>query len=310
MIWSAEEQRSDWRALGPRGVPAVGGAWAARARARAAADGGPMEPEPGSAEVEVPPGRVLRCGAARPGPGEAPGPQGGRREGDGHPGRGSRPGPSGPDCVALTPRPFLLSPVCRSSSPPARGPRSCPSARMAPRTSFPTARRPRLSGCACAARSSGSCWRRSAWSACEGGGPGRGRSRADGPGRLSPQIETAPSPLLARGSLVAAEWRPEEGFVELKSPAVSRGPLRQGARPPCPPGSFVTFALGPTQGKFWQTMGFSEQGRQRLHPEEALYLLECVSGALGARQRARDQGTGRPCFYWKKSISSEHSGSL
>ncbi|XP_006103494.1 tRNA-splicing endonuclease subunit Sen54 [Myotis lucifugus] len=51
------------------------------------------------------------------------------------------------------------------------------------------------------------------------------------------------------GSLVAAEWRPEEGFVELKTPA----------------------------GKFWQTMGFSEQGRQRLHPEEALYLLECGS---------------------------------
>ncbi|XP_058417595.1 tRNA-splicing endonuclease subunit Sen54 isoform X3 [Diceros bicornis minor] len=51
------------------------------------------------------------------------------------------------------------------------------------------------------------------------------------------------------GSLVTAEWRPEEGFVELKSPA----------------------------GKFWQTMGFSEQGRQRLHPEEALYLLECGS---------------------------------
>ncbi|XP_054449233.1 tRNA-splicing endonuclease subunit Sen54 [Pteronotus mesoamericanus] len=50
-------------------------------------------------------------------------------------------------------------------------------------------------------------------------------------------------------SLVDAEWRPEEGFVELKSPA----------------------------GKFWQTMGFSEQGRQRLHPEEALYLLECGS---------------------------------
>uniref|UniRef100_G3T7X2 tRNA splicing endonuclease subunit 54 n=1 Tax=Loxodonta africana TaxID=9785 RepID=G3T7X2_LOXAF len=51
------------------------------------------------------------------------------------------------------------------------------------------------------------------------------------------------------GSLVAADWRPEEGFVELQSPA----------------------------GKFWQTMGFSQQGRQRLHPEEALYLLECGS---------------------------------
>ncbi|XP_029418561.1 tRNA-splicing endonuclease subunit Sen54 isoform X2 [Nannospalax galili] len=54
------------------------------------------------------------------------------------------------------------------------------------------------------------------------------------------------------GSLVAAEWRPEEGVVELKSPA----------------------------GKFWQTMGFSEQGRQRLHPEEALYLLECEAYQL------------------------------
>uniref|UniRef100_A0A6I8NXC4 tRNA splicing endonuclease subunit 54 n=1 Tax=Ornithorhynchus anatinus TaxID=9258 RepID=A0A6I8NXC4_ORNAN len=51
------------------------------------------------------------------------------------------------------------------------------------------------------------------------------------------------------GSLVTAEWRPEEDVVELKSAA----------------------------GKFWQTMGFSEQGRQRLHPEEALYLLECGS---------------------------------
>ncbi|XP_038597842.1 tRNA-splicing endonuclease subunit Sen54 [Tachyglossus aculeatus] len=51
------------------------------------------------------------------------------------------------------------------------------------------------------------------------------------------------------GSLVMAEWRPEEDVVELKSAA----------------------------GKFWQTMGFSEQGRQRLHPEEALYLLECGS---------------------------------
>lgn len=89
-------------------------------------------------------------------------------------------------------------------------------------------------------------------------------------------------PLLARGSLVAAEWRPEEGFVELKSPAVSGGTQGRAASI-CSAlsGSFVTFALVPTQGKFWQTMGFSEQGRQRLHPEEALYLLECVSGAPG-----------------------------
>ncbi|XP_010629113.1 tRNA-splicing endonuclease subunit Sen54 [Fukomys damarensis] len=68
----------------------------------------------------------------------------------------------------------------------------------------------------------------------------------------SQRLRVDPSPLLARGSLVAAEWRPEEGFAELKSPA----------------------------GKFWQTMGFSEQGRQRLHPEEALYLLECGSVQL------------------------------
>ncbi|XP_068932536.1 tRNA-splicing endonuclease subunit Sen54 isoform X2 [Petaurus breviceps papuanus] len=52
-----------------------------------------------------------------------------------------------------------------------------------------------------------------------------------------------------RGSLVTAEWSPQDGVVTLKS-----------------------FA-----GKFWQTMGFSEGGQQRLYPEEALYLLECGS---------------------------------
>ncbi|XP_077824884.1 tRNA-splicing endonuclease subunit Sen54 isoform X1 [Macaca mulatta] len=74
------------------------------------------------------------------------------------------------------------------------------------------------------------------------------------------------------GSLVAAEWRPEEGFVELKSPA----------------------------GKFWQTMGFSEQGQQRLHPEEALYLLECVSGT---REVGKELGpkNGEDTFYRRKS---------
>ncbi|XP_075759788.1 tRNA-splicing endonuclease subunit Sen54 isoform X2 [Pelodiscus sinensis] len=51
------------------------------------------------------------------------------------------------------------------------------------------------------------------------------------------------------GSLVKAEWKPQEGFVELKSPA----------------------------GKFWHTMGFTEHGKQCLLPEEALYLLECGS---------------------------------
>ncbi|KAM4761819.1 tRNA-splicing endonuclease subunit Sen54 isoform 3-T3 [Cyanocitta cristata] len=54
------------------------------------------------------------------------------------------------------------------------------------------------------------------------------------------------------GNLVKAEWKPEQGIVELKSPA----------------------------GKFWHTMGFSERGKQCLLPEEALYLLESGSVQL------------------------------
>ncbi|NP_001086697.1 tRNA splicing endonuclease subunit 54 L homeolog [Xenopus laevis] len=49
------------------------------------------------------------------------------------------------------------------------------------------------------------------------------------------------------GSLVKSVWRPKEDLVELTSPA----------------------------GKFWQTMGFTYQGKQCLLPEEAVYLLEC-----------------------------------
>ncbi|KAI4876921.1 hypothetical protein NFI96_030236 [Prochilodus magdalenae] len=49
------------------------------------------------------------------------------------------------------------------------------------------------------------------------------------------------------GNLVNAEWVPEEKLVKLQSPA----------------------------GKFWQTMGFSDHGKQCLFPEEALYLMEC-----------------------------------
>lgn len=135
--------------------------------ARAGAGGGPMEPEPEPTAVEVPAGRVLRCGAARPG--GVTGTVGWAREGDGVQDWTRRPRLRGSD-PASSP-----APVSGNSSPPARAPRSCPSARMAPRTSSPTARRPRRSDCACAAWSSGSCWRRSAWSACEGGGPGRGR---------------------------------------------------------------------------------------------------------------------------------------
>ncbi|XP_062294673.1 tRNA-splicing endonuclease subunit Sen54 isoform X1 [Scomber scombrus] len=49
------------------------------------------------------------------------------------------------------------------------------------------------------------------------------------------------------GSIVKASWIPSEQIVELQSPA----------------------------GKFWQTMGFSDNGKQCLLPEEALYLMEC-----------------------------------
>ncbi|KAF7659075.1 hypothetical protein LDENG_00003720 [Lucifuga dentata] len=49
------------------------------------------------------------------------------------------------------------------------------------------------------------------------------------------------------GNLVKAKWIPGEQVVELQSPA----------------------------GKFWQTMGFSADGKQFLLPEEALYLMEC-----------------------------------
>ncbi|CAJ1075575.1 tRNA-splicing endonuclease subunit Sen54 [Xyrichtys novacula] len=51
------------------------------------------------------------------------------------------------------------------------------------------------------------------------------------------------------GNLVKATWIPSEKIVELQTPA----------------------------GKFWQTMGFSARGKQYLHPEEALHLMECGS---------------------------------
>lgn len=133
------------------------------------------------------------------------------------------------------------------------------------------------------------------------GRAGQARGGAGAAGRPDPIDfsggQTEPSSLLARGSLVTAEWRPEEGFVELKSPAVSSGAQGQGAGLLCLLGCFVTFGLGPTQGKFWQTMGFSEQGRQRLHPEEALYLLECVSEALGGWEKGWDQETSVFLFF-------------
>lgn len=100
--------------------------------------------------------------------------------------------------------------------------------------------------------------------------------------------------------------------MELKTPAVSGGVQGRGNCLLSPLGSAVTGAVGPAQGKFWQTMGFSEQGRQRLHPEEALYLLECVSGAPGRWGRGWDRGTGRACvlLFGEKAHTTEHSGSL
>uniref|UniRef100_UPI00359011A4 tRNA-splicing endonuclease subunit Sen54-like isoform X2 n=1 Tax=Myxine glutinosa TaxID=7769 RepID=UPI00359011A4 len=54
---------------------------------------------------------------------------------------------------------------------------------------------------------------------------------------------------VCRGNLVQAEWNSKLGKVELKS----------------------------NPGKFWHTMGHTENGVNYLFPEEALYLLECAS---------------------------------
>ena len=71
----------------------------------------PMDPEPESASVEVPAGRVLRCGVAGPrgwGWGAGAVAAGWARERVRSTRAGDlQPGLSGPDCAALTPRPFL-----------------------------------------------------------------------------------------------------------------------------------------------------------------------------------------------------------
>lgn len=74
-----------------------------------------------------------------------------------------------------------------------------------------------------------------------------------------------------------AVWIPDQRLVELQSPAVSPSQT--------PSQISVCSKLGRSQwlchvlqGKFWQTMGFSERGTQYLLPEEALYLMECVRG--------------------------------
>lgn len=100
---------------------------------------------------------------------------------------------------------------------------------------------------------------------------------------------------LLRENLVKAVWKPEQGIVELESPAVSLLQSVLSTIISCwqllllllemgvsmvvsseQPKSIIVFVLL-LQGKFWHTMGFSERGKQCLLPEEALYLLECVS---------------------------------
>ncbi|XP_051571593.1 tRNA-splicing endonuclease subunit Sen54-like [Myxocyprinus asiaticus] len=70
------------------------------------------------------------------------------------------------------------------------------------------------------------------------------------------------------GNLVKAAWIPEERLVELQSPA----------------------------GKFWQTMGFSDRGKQYLHPEEALYLMECGNVQVFYRDLPLSIQEGYECF--------------
>ncbi|XP_072339142.1 tRNA-splicing endonuclease subunit Sen54 isoform X3 [Scyliorhinus torazame] len=84
------------------------------------------------------------------------------------------------------------------------------------------------------------------------------------------------------GSLVKAEWKPQESIVELKSNA----------------------------GKFWHTMGHVENGKQLLYPEEALYLLECVYShlkRLGYVIMRFDPSTSFSSYERKLHLDSSHS---
>lgn len=70
-----------------------------------------------------------------------------------------------------------------------------------------------------------------------------------------------------------ARWIPSEQIVELQTPAVSTGARSETTYQYPQLFESVVFV----QGKFWQTMGFTANGKQHLLPEEALYLMECVS---------------------------------
>ncbi|KAG8006545.1 tRNA-splicing endonuclease subunit Sen54 [Nibea albiflora] len=77
------------------------------------------------------------------------------------------------------------------------------------------------------------------------------------------------------GNLVKATWIPSEQRVELQSPA----------------------------GKFWQTMGFSANGKQHLLPEEALYLMECGNLQVFYRDLPLSIQDGYEMFLSSSSVS-------
>ncbi|KAL0993368.1 hypothetical protein UPYG_G00106840 [Umbra pygmaea] len=80
------------------------------------------------------------------------------------------------------------------------------------------------------------------------------------------------------GNLVKAVWIPSDRIVELQSPA----------------------------GKFWQTMGFSVHGKQCLHPEEALYLMECGNLQVFYQDLPLSIQEGYERFLNSKTMSIQH----
>ncbi|KAJ7989408.1 hypothetical protein DPEC_G00304240 [Dallia pectoralis] len=80
------------------------------------------------------------------------------------------------------------------------------------------------------------------------------------------------------GNLVKAVWIPGEKRVELLSPA----------------------------GKFWQTMGFSAHGKQSLHPEEALYLMECGNVQVFHNDLPLSIQEGYEMFLCSKTMTIQH----